>query len=218
MTRFRVNVKGGMIVRLIATAIVLGICGVSVSGVMAQQPPRSTLRVIEYQGDFTMFLAAMPNTYGVTVGLELDIQAHHVVRLSLRDATITDVMNAVVQSSQKHQWRQTGKFVEVWPVDGSNPLLDTRISSFNVQDLSPAEAFDQLLGLPEVQANMTALKLKRRVPDVSPGKLNSSRFSVNLEGVSLREALNRIAHESGIEIWIFRNHPHGFFSISSVEK
>lgn len=204
--------------KLIAAAVVLGICGVSMSGVMAQQPAPPTVRVIQYKGDLTMVLAALPNAYGVTVGLELDTQRYHPVSLSLLDPTVTDVMNAIVQSSKKYEWRQTGGFVDVWPSAGSNPLLETRISNFNVKDLSPSEAFDQLLNLPEVQANMTALNQKRRAPDVSPGNLSSSRFSVNLEGVTLREALNRIAQESRIEIWVFRNYPNGFFSISSVEK
>lgn len=202
----------------ITAAVVLGICAVSVSSVMAQQPTPQTLRVIQYQGDFTMALAALPTAYGVTVGLELDNQRYQHVGVSLMDATVTDVMNAIVQSSKKYQWRQTGGFVDVWPLAGANPLLETRISSFNVKDVSPSEAFDQLLNLPEVQANMTALNLKRRAPDGSAGKLSGSRFSVNLEGVSLREALNRIAQESRIEIWIFRNYPNGFFSISSVER
>ena len=204
--------------KLIAAAVVLGICGVSTSGVMAQQPTPPTVRVIRFDGDISMILAALPNAYGVTVGLELDTQRYHHVGLSLLDATVTDVMNAIVQSSKKYQWRQTGGFVDVWPSAGSNPLLETRIGSFNVKDVNPSEALDQLLNLPEVQANMTALNLKRRAPDVSPGKLSGSRFSVNLEGVSLREALNKIAQESRIEIWIFRNFPNGFFSINSVER
>lgn len=166
----------------------------------------------------TMLLASLPNTFGVTVGLELDTQRYHHVGLSLMDATVTDVMKAIVQSSKKYQWRQTDGFIEVWPLTGSNPLLETRISSFNVKDVSAADAFDRLLNLPEVQANMTALSLKRRALDASPGKLSSPRFSVKLEGVSLREALNKIAKESRIENWIFRNYPNGFFSISSVER
>ena len=206
-----------MIVKLIAAAIV-GICGVSMSGVMAQQSTPPTLRVIQYQGDITMILAALPNAYGVTVGVELDTQRHHSVGVSLQDATVRDVLNAVVQSSKKYEWRQIGEFVDVWPLAGSNPLLETRINSFDVKDLSPSEAFDKLLNLPEVQANMTALKLKRRAPDVSPAKLRSARFSVNLEGVTLREALNKIAEQSRIGIWIFRNYPNGLFSISSVES
>ena len=204
--------------KLIVATVFLGICAVSMSGVMAQQPAPQTLRVIDYQGDMTMLLAALPNTFGVTVGVELDSERSRLVRVSLLDATVTDVMNAIVQSSKKYQWRQTGGFVDFWPLTGGNPLLETRISSFNVKDISPSEAFDRLLNLPEVQANMTTLNLKRRAPDVSPGKLNSSRFSVNLEDVSLREALNKIAQESRIEIWIFRNYPNGLFSLSSVER
>ena len=205
-------------VKRIAAAVILGICAFSMSGVMAQQPAAPLVRVMEFKGDFTSVLAALPNVYGVTVGLELDTQRYHNVTVSLQDATLTDVMNALVQSSKKYQWRQTGGFIDVWPLAGGNLLLETRINSFNVKDLSPSEAFDQLLNLPVVQANMTTLNLKRRAPDVTPGKLSSSRFSVNLEGVSLREALNKIAQESHIEIWIFRNYPNGFFSISSLER
>ncbi len=204
--------------KLIAAAVVLGICAVSMSGVMAQQPAFPPVRVIQFHGDMTMVLAALPNAYGVTIGLELDTQRYHPIEISLMDATVTDVMNAIVQSSKKYQWRQTGAFVDVWPLAGSNPLLETRISSFNVKDISPAEAFDRLFNLPEVQGNMANLNLKRRAPEGSPAKLNSSRLSVNLENVSLQEALDKIAQESRIEIWIFRNYPDGFFSISSIEK
>jgi hypothetical protein len=204
--------------KLIAAAVILGVCGVSMSGVMAQQPALPPVRVIQVHGDMAALLASLANPYGVTIGLELDTQRYHQVSVSLMDATVTDVMNAIVQSSKKYQWRQTGGIVEVWPLAGSNPLLETRISSFNVKDVSPTEAFDRLFNLPEVQATMTGWNLKRRAPDSPPGKLTSSRFSVNLEGVTLREALDKIAQESHIEIWIFRNYPNGFFSISSMER
>ena len=204
--------------KLMGALVVLGICAVAMSDVMAQQQTPRTLRVINYQGDMTLLLAAVSDAYGVTVGLELDTQPPRQVGVSLLDATLTDVMNAFVQSTKRYQWRQTGQFVDVWPLAGSNPLLETRISSFDVKDLSPSEAFDQLLNLPEVQANMTALNLKRRAPDASARNVSSSRFSVKLEGVTLREALNQIAKESRIEIWVFRNYPNGFFSISSVER
>jgi hypothetical protein len=166
----------------------------------------------------TMVLAALPNAYGVTIGLELDTQRYHQISISLMDATVTDVMNAIAQSSKKYQWRQNGGFIDVWPLAGGNPLLETRISSFNVKDISPSEAFDRLFNLPEVQGNMANLNLKRRTPDGSPAKLTSSTFSINLQNVSLREALDKIAQESRIEIWIFRNYPNGFFSISSIER
>ena len=208
--------------KLIAAAVVLGICAVSMSGVMAQQLPVTTLRVIQYNGDFAMALANLSHTFGVTVGLELDTQRYLKVSLSMQDATLTDAMNGIVQSSKKYQLRQTGEFIDIWPLAGGNPLLETKINSFNVKDLTASEALDQLFNLPEVQYNMTALNLRRRAPDgardVSVEKLSSSRFSVNLEGVSLREALNRIAEESHLEIWVFRNYPNGFFSIRAFER
>ena len=204
--------------KLIAAVVVLGICEMSTSGVMAQQPARSSLRIIRYNGDFTSLIAALPSTFGVTVGLELDTRGYDRVELSLDDATLTDVMNAIVKSSKRYEWRQTGGFIDIWPVGGSNPLLDTRIGSFKVKDVNPAEAFDQLLNLPEVQASMTALNLKRRAPEASAGKLSSATFSVNLEGVSLREALNKIAQESRMEIWVFRNYPNSSFSLGSVDR
>jgi hypothetical protein len=121
--------------KLIAAAVVLGICAVSMSGVMAQLSTSPPVRVVQFNGDMTAILAALPNTYGVTVGLELDTQRYHRVGISLTDATVTDVMNAISQSSKKYQWQQTGGFVDVWPLAGGNPLLETRISSFKVKDL-----------------------------------------------------------------------------------
>ena len=57
-------------VKRIAAAVILGICAFSMSGVMAQQPTAPLVRVIEFKGDFTSVLAALPNVYGVTVGLD----------------------------------------------------------------------------------------------------------------------------------------------------
>jgi hypothetical protein len=184
---------------------------------MAQQAAKPKIRIIEYQGDFTMLMAALPNAFGVTVGLELDAQPNQMVRVSLLDPTLTDVMNAIAQSSKKYAWREANGFVDVWPLTGSNPLLETRISNFNAKDLSPLQAFDQLFNLPEVQATMKAMNLQRRAPEV-PSKATYNNFSVNLEGVSLRQALSKIAHDSGIQIWILRSYPNGYFSISTIDR
>ena len=203
--------------KLITAAVVLLICGFSTSVDMAQQPAPPKIRVIDYHGDFTNLMAALPNAFGVTVGLELDAQARQSVRVSLLDPTLPDVMNAIVQSSKKYTWRETNGLVEVWPTTGSNPLLETRISSFNAKDVSPSEAFDQLVNLPEVQAAIKSMNLKRRAPDV-PMKTTYNNFSVNLEGVSLRQALNKIASDSGIQIWVLRSYPNGDFSIGTVDR
>lgn len=203
--------------KLITAAVALLICGFSTSVDMAQQPAPPKIRVIDYHGDFANLMAALPNAFGVTVGLELDAQARQLVRVSLLDPTLPDVMNAIVQSSKKYTWRETNGVVEVWPLTGGNPLLETRISNFNAKDVSPSEAFDQLVNLPEVQAAIKSMNLKRRAPDV-PMKTTYNNFSVSLEGVSLRQALNKIASDSGIQIWVLRSYPNGDFSIGTVNR
>lgn len=202
--------------KLITAAVVLVICGFS-SVDMAQQAALPKVRVIEFQGDLRMLMAALPNSFGVTVGLELDAQAPQLVRVSLLDPTLPDVMNAMVQSSKKYTWQEANGFVEVWPITGSNPLLETRISNFNAKDLNPSQAFDQLFNLPEVQSTMKAMNLKRRSPDVLT-KTTYNNFSVNVEGVSLRQALSKIASDSGIQIWVFRSYGNGYFSIDTVDR
>jgi hypothetical protein len=98
-----------------------------------------------------------------------------VQNVCLLDPALPDAMNAIVQSPKKYTWREANGFVEVWPLTGSNPLLETRISNFNAKDLSPSQAFDQLFNLPEVQATMKAMNLKRRAPDV-PTKRPTTTF------------------------------------------
>jgi hypothetical protein len=88
------------------------------------------------------------------------------------------------------------------------------ISRFGTSDVDEVGAFNQLLNLPELQANMRAMSLKgRALGDTSTEK--AEKFSVNLESVTFRQALHKIAKGSGGRFWIFRNNRDGFFSISN---
>jgi hypothetical protein len=211
-----------MIFKLIATAIVCTICS-CVSLVVAQQPSQPGIRtpaVIEFQGDMRMLLAALPDSYGVTIGLELDMQQHPVlVRVSLKDdPSLADVMNAIVTSARTYHWREADGFVEVLPLAGSNSLLETRINSFKSRDVNEGQAFDLLFGLPEVYNTMQALNLQRRSPNWEFVRMTGNRFPVDLEGATVRHALNKIAQGSGNRFWIFSNYRNGTFSISTLTR
>ena len=107
------------------------------------------------------------------------------------------------------------RFIEVFPLAGSSPLLDTMISSFRTSDVDEAGAINQLLNLPEMQANMRAMSLNRRALGGTSTEKKGEKCSVNLEGVTLRQALHKIGKDSGGRFWIFRNYSDGSFSISS---
>jgi hypothetical protein len=133
----------------------------------------------------------------------------------LRDPTLTDVLNAIVQSAPRYHWRETGGFIEVSPLERSCPLLDTMISRLQVADADERETIDQLLKLPEVQASMRAMSLNRQDLGEASAERKGEKFSISLENVTLRQALNSIAKESGKRIWIFRTDRSGFFSVST---
>jgi type II secretory pathway component GspD/PulD (secretin) len=89
------------------------------------------------------------------------------------------------------------------------------ISSFRTSSVDEAGAINQLLNLPELQTNMRAMSLNRRVPGGTSTEKKGEKFSVNLEGMTLRQALHKIAKDSGGRFWIFRNYSDGSFSISN---
>jgi len=97
-------------------------------------------------------------------------------------------------------------------------LLDTPIRNFRVNDVEEAVAIDQLVNLPEVQAGMRAMSLNHRDLGNASTQRNVKKFSITLEGVTMRQALNRVAKENGAGFSIFRRDSNGFFSISSSPR
>lgn len=203
----------------LTAGVVLTICGVSISPTIGQQTSASRIqppRVIQYDGDMASMLAHLPEMYGVTIGLEVDAQQPQSrVGFYLLDPTLPDVVNAIVKSAPRYKWRESDEFIEVFPLAGSSPLLDTMISNFRTSDVDEAGAINQLINLPEMQANMKALSLNRRALGGTSTEKKGKKFSVNLEGVTLRQALHKIAKDSGGRFWIFRSYSDGFFSISN---
>jgi len=191
------------------------ICALSLQ-VMGQQPARTEptpLRVISYDGDMAALLAQLAKTYDLTMGLEIaPVMPAPRAKFFVKEATLADLMNAIVKSAPAYQWRSGDGFVEVFPVRGTSPLLDTTISSFKVSDVDFGEAINRLIRLPEVQNNIKSAGFQEREPKET---FKSAKFSATLESLTMRQALTRIATESGSRFWVFHTSPDGFVSISN---
>jgi hypothetical protein len=150
-------------------------------------------------------LAKMAQEFGVNIGLEVHQPQHGVpVKIDLKTPSLHDILDAVVRSAPDYEWRETDGAFEVSPVRGGSTLLETPISSFRASDVDGAEAVELLMNLPEVQAGLAAMNLQYRNPTVTARKVGE-KFSLNLEGVSLRRALHKIAERDG-RFWVFRRH------------
>lgn len=196
-----------------AVIFVIAICGASVSRAMGQQTLSRTdpLRIVKYDGDMASMLRHLSNTYDVTIGFEVDAQQPKPqVGFYVRDATLADVLNAVVEAAPRYHWRESEGFIEVLPRRGSSRLLDTIITNFRVNDVDAAAAISQLVNLPEVQAGIRAMSLNPRDPGNASTEGEPRKFSLSLEGVTVRQALNRLAKENGARFWIFERYGNTF--------
>ena len=202
--------------RIAPIIFLLTLCGAS-TFTLGQTPTNAMRRpaVIKYDGDMASMLSHLPGIYGLTIGLETDPQRpRSTVGFYLTDPTLADVLDAITKSSLIYQWREGNGFAEVVPLKGSSPLLDTYISSFRVEGAGEAESINQLIKLPEVQMAMKEMNLIYRDRRNAPAGEEGKKFSISLEGVTMRQVLNTIANEKGTRFWVFRIDNHGF-SIST---
>jgi hypothetical protein len=201
--------NGRILTALLALYLAAGLAAAEVAGQKAPAPKTQPLARIVYEGEMASLLAKLAQEFGVNVGLEVyPPQPRAIVKLDLNDPTLHDVLEAVVKSAPAYQWRETEGAVEVSPVQGGGTLLESQVGVFRVSDVGQAEAVDLLMNLPEVRANMGAMNLQYRAADRSRARGGGEKFSLHLEGVSLRQALHRIAERGG-RFWAFRRHGRG---------
>lgn len=125
------------------------------------------------------------------------------------------MLDAIVKSAPTYEWHERNAHIEVLPVGATSPLLDTMIRAFRVSDVDQSEAVSRLLNQADVQANLRAMSLTRKATGSASIQPRRQKFSMSLDGVTMREALSRIANESGGRFWIFQTLGDGFISISN---
>lgn len=119
------------------------------------------------------------------------------------DSPLRQVLDTLVATDPRYRWQMQDGVVNLLPVKGEPPLLQTHLHEYEVEDLSSAlEALDRLLALPEVRKRMVDLRLKQGLTLVkSLSSPNPAKFSVKQSGGTLRQALNAIALAQGRAIW-----------------
>jgi hypothetical protein len=181
-----------------------------------QQKPlkTSTLRVVQMNSvDMASLLATLAVDNEITIGLEVDPEKpRSQITLDLRDVNFHQILDGIVKAEPKYRWRENDGNIELSPVGGGSSLLDAPIQSFQVKDVSRLAVINLLLSLPEVQAIASSMNLKQR-PPIGLSE-QTEKLSFDLRGVTLRQALNRIATDSGGRFWVFHRYPDGTFEVT----
>jgi hypothetical protein len=130
--------------------------------------------------------------------------------LTPRDPSLRGVLDSIVSTDPRYTWEVKDDVINVLPSDGLPPFFGARISKFEIFNVAtPNEALFQLLAIPEVR--QARLKLGRHAVQgggthvFCPGcpTKETKKISVNLKGVTVREALNAISRAHGTAVWKF---------------
>ena len=167
-------------------------------------PTPAPVKLVRFNGAMVPFVASIAQAYGATIGLEIDpAEPDPNLEIAVDEATIEDVLNAVVRFKPTYSWSKSVNAFALFPKDRRNPLLDTVIASCQISDVDHADAVNKLLSLPDVEAKMIAARLYRVVA-TNQVETNAKRISLRLSNVTMRQVLDSIATDSGSRFWILQ--------------
>lgn len=215
--------KTRFVAALLALLVAAHLCPPGAQGQQPSAPGAPPIARIVYEGEMAPLLAKLAQEFGVGIGLELQPGRQRTrVKLDLKDATLHDILNAVVLSAPAYGWRESDGAIDVSPVGSDSPVLEASVARLRLSGVGQAEAVDRLMGLSEVRGALEASSLSYR----SAGRVAAGRdvreVLIDLDGVSVRRALHRIAASSGGRFWALRrdgNRRDGeFITVSTPDR
>lgn len=193
--------RAAVVLRLVT--VILMTAGSAMGQEQSNRPRTGQLRIVLFHGDLRGLLSSLAGTDGVVIGFEADSQSPLLVKVEARDVTFRQLLDVIVLGHPQYRWREVDGSIDFSPVSGGSHVLDTVIPNFEVKDAHFSDATNILLNLPEVQGSLAAMALTRNEEGYQPRSI-SKTFSLRLEQVTVRRALNEIARRSGTNFWAFR--------------
>ena len=195
--------------------VILTTAGSVLGQAQSNRPRTEQLRVVMYNGDLRLLLGSLAETEGVVIGFETGSQLPLLVKVEAHDVNLRQLLDVIVLGHPQYRWREVDGAIDFSPIGVGSPVLDTVITNFEVKDADFSDATNSLFKLPEVQGSLAAMALTRNEEGYQP-RSRSKTFSLRLEQVTVRRALNEIARMSGTNFWAFRqfgNKGESFFSL-----
>jgi hypothetical protein len=130
--------------------------------------------------------------------------------------SVQEAMGSFVAENPRYRWREDRNVVNVVPI-ADLPLLNTKISSFELETAGTTTARDVLnglIGLPQIRQRAAELNLKsglmqgwlETLPTQTDREKIPAPIRLSLHDVSLQEAFNSVVRLYGATIWIYEEH------------
>ena len=160
------------------------------------------------QTNATPYIVAMSlsTTYAIPIGFEgIPEDPENEVTVAVLGGTVRGVLDKLIAADPRYEWRVGPEgVIDIFPKSRENSPLDATVFQYRVERVGRQQALNYLLGRPEVASALTGLGVTVRTPVTADSYQTSGSipaFSVALEEVSMRAALNAITRASGSLFW-----------------
>lgn len=125
------------------------------------------------------------------------------INVSLQNATVKEILDALCNADPRYTWAKDGSTVNIYPrdtIEDSSYLLNRRLSKLDVKNIT------------DIQQGLLAIarQLPAPVEQIAHAQIGgdasypSQPWSVTLENVTVRQAVNRLAEHMGAhDAWLF---------------
>lgn len=152
-----------------------------------------------------MVLMKLATEFSVPIGFEgIAEYPEKAVTVTVVNGTVRTVIERLTSADPRYEWQVTPEgLVDIFPKNAGERLLDVKVSRYRVKNSSRQQALDDLLKTPEFTAALAAVGVTVRTPFSGTFVANGCvpRFSLELNDVSMRTAINDLARASGSAFW-----------------
>jgi hypothetical protein len=168
------------------------------------------------QPNIILALSAIANEYGVPIGLEAARETGEPARevdLRLKNATLREVLVALVKQDSRYGWTVTRGVVNVYPTRHHDPLLrdllGTKLGGFSIGDNPTTYRLrHSILELAEIKSKLEKAKVTPFVVALTGADYEKvgKQFSLHTSDVTLQQLLNQIVREGEIKFWFLNRY------------
>lgn len=166
--------------------------------------------------DLLVALKTLSRENQISIGVEYSEsttgsnQLNEHITFNTSQLPLKSVLRKLVEAEPQFIWHVTNDVINVMPRKSSNSPLDTKVSSFKVEDMTKNDITDTIYDLPEFRQ---ALELAGLSPGfiiiVKPLQEDKTKISISLTNTTVRDILNEIAKKTNNKFWstsIFQKH------------
>lgn len=136
---------------------------------------------------------------GVQINSEMSSETHDErISLHLSQVDIGTALDALVAANPRYRWEASEGVIHLSPAAGAGGVLDTRIANVHIQNRTQEQAEQEIVELPEIQAELNRLHLQSgNFEHWSINKYaDAIRISVDLSNTTLRQLLDCISRQT----------------------